>query len=91
MKIYSSTHSKARVVGGTVDPNLYFFNPNDEIPQPQPRFDLPDRYFVKVQICLFWFIWVTVWSAEVELTDEAMAAVNKRAEDLADTLSCTGL
>ena len=90
MKIYSSTHSKTRVVGGTVDPNLLFLDLNGEI-IPQPRLDLPDRYFVKVQICLFWFIWVTVWSAEVELTDEAMAAVNKRAEDLAGTLSCTGL
>jgi len=91
MKIYSSTHSKARVVGGTVDPNLYFFNPNDEIPQPQPRLDLPDRYFVKVQICLLCFIWITVWSATVEFTDENVEAVNKRAQELADTLSCTGL
>lgn len=89
MKIYSSTHSKARVVGGTVDPNLLFFNPNDEI--PQPRNDLPDRYYVKVQVHLFWFFWHTVWSAEVELTDEAIGAANKRAQELADSLSCTGL
>ena len=90
MKIYSSTHSKTRVIGGTVDPNLLFFSPNDEI--PQPRFnDLPDRYYVKVQVHLFWFIWLTVWSAEVELTDKAMNAANTRAQELADTLSCTGL
>lgn len=90
MKIYSSTHSKTRVIGGTVDPNLLFFNPNDEI--PQPRFnDLPDRYYVKVQVHLFWCFWKTVWSAEVELTDEAMNATNTRAQELADSLSCTGL
>lgn len=95
MKIFNSKHSKTRIVGGTVDVTPVLFNPNDELHGfNDPLLYTVNQqlhYYLKVQICLLCCIWVTVWSAEVELTDEAMDAVNKRAQDLADTLSCTGL
>lgn len=90
MKILDSYHSKARVKGRTIDSGLYHQPANEDMFY-DPCVQYPIYYQVKVQICLLCFIWITVWSVTVELTDEAMDAANKRAQELADTLSCTGL
>lgn len=90
MKILDSTHSKTRVIGGTIDTGLYH-QPATEDCFYDPYVQYPIYYFVKVQICLLCFIWITVWSATVEFNDENVEAVNKRAQELADTLNCTGL
>ena len=90
MKLLHATHSKTRVIGNTVDTGL-FHNPNDA-DYYGPYVEYPVRYIVKVQICLLCFLWVTIWSATVDLQDSAAVdTVNKRANELADTLSCTGL
>lgn len=90
MKILDSYHSKTRVKGGTIDSGLYH-QPATEDCFYDPYVQYPIYYYAKVQICLLWCIWITVWSATVEFKDEAVDAVNKRAQQLADTLSCTGL
>lgn len=90
MKILYSTHSETRVRAHTVDTGA-FHNITDADDFYDPLIEYPINYVVKVQIRLLHVFWVTVWSATVELSDEAIEAVNKRARDLADTLSCTGL
>ena len=90
MKILDSYHSKTRVIGNTIDTGLYH-NPTTEDLFYDPLMQYPVHYKAKVQIRLLGFIWVTVWSATVEFTDANVDAVNKRATELADTLSCTGL
>jgi len=89
MKILDSYHSVTRVKGGTIDTSLY--RTADEDVFYNPYLDYPIHYQVKVQICLLRFIWLTVWSATVKFEDAAVDAVNKRASDIAETLSCTGL
>ena len=90
MKILDSYHSKARVNTRTIDSGLYHQPANNDMFY-DPYVQYPIYYQVKVQICLLRFVWVTVWSVTVELNDEAVDAANKRAQELADTLSCTGL
>lgn len=90
MKILDSFHSKTRVKGGTIDSDMYH-QPATEDTYYDPYVQYPIFYQVKVQICLLCFIWITVWSITVEFTDEAVDAVNKRATELAETLSCTGV
>lgn len=91
MKILTASHSKTRVKARSIDTGLYH-TPAHEDSFYDPFVDYPIHYQVKVQICLLCFIWVTVWSATVNIEDtEAVNAVNQRAEDLAKTLSCTGL
>lgn len=90
MKILDSYHSKTRVKAQTIDSGLYHQPANEDMFY-DPCVQYPIYYQVKVQICLLCFIWVTVWSVTVELKDEAMDAANKRAQELAETLSSTGL
>ena len=91
MKILTASHSKTRIKARSIDTGL-LHSPSHEDSMYDPFVDYPIHYQVKVQICLLCFIWVTVWSATVNIEDtEAVKAANKRAEDLADTLSCTGL
>ena len=90
MKIKESYHRTTRVKGGTIDTGL-FHNPFGEDGAYNHYVDYPVYYYAKVQICLCHIFWVTVWSAVVELTDEAIDAANKRAKEIADTISCTGL
>ena len=90
MKILDSFHRKARVNARTIDSDLYHQPANNDMFY-DPYVQYPIYYQVKVQICLLRFVWVTVWSVTVELNDEAVDAANKRAQELADTLSCTGL
>lgn len=88
MKFFDSYYSKTRITADTIDTGLYH-SPEDNFYDPFVKY--PIYYKVKVQICLLRFIWVTVWSVTVELTDEAIEAANNRAKSIADTLSCTGL
>lgn len=90
MKILDSYHRKARVIGNTIDTGLYHQPTNEDLFY-DPLTQYPVHYKAKVQICVLGFIWITVWSATVDFKDEDVEAVNKRASDLADTLSCTGL
>lgn len=90
MKILDSYHSKTRVKGNTIDTGLYHQPAGDDLFY-DPLVQYPIHYKVKVQICLLCFLWITVWSATVEFNDANVDAVNKRAAELADTLSCTGL
>lgn len=87
MKILDSYHSKTRVNGNTIDTGLYA---GDDLFY-DPLVQYPIHYKVKVQICLLRFLWITVWSATVEFNEANVDAVNKRAAELANTLSCTGL
>lgn len=90
MKLLNSTHSETRVRAYTVDTGA-FHNHTDADGFYNPLIEYPINYVVKVQIRLLRVFWVTVWSATVELADDAIETVNKRAQELADTLSCTGL
>ncbi len=96
MKIKDSFHRLTRIENFTIDPNDYVFIDIDGN-NPLPPYQLPVPtephelwYHIKVQVRIC-FIWVTVWSVTVDLTDEAMAAANARAREIANTLNCTGL
>lgn len=90
MKILYSIHSRSRVKSDTRDSGLFHNGSHEEI--YNPCLDYPIYYRVRVQICLLRCIWVTVWSGTVNIRDkEGMEAVDKRARELSDSLSCTGI
>ena len=92
MKIINSFHRVSRVQNCTIDPyNYILFDAENPYVSPLPTEPHHLWYHIKVQIRILGFIWVTVWSVTVELNDEAVAAANGRAREVANTLNCTGL